>query len=66
MKKYTILNTGRISDQVKIILEGSYDSVFSALLKDDNYEFKKKDVAQIFKITPSSLSKQISKINKTE
>lgn len=61
MKRYTILNTGRISERVKSLIESSHEILCTALLDADEFEFKKKDIAQIFNMTPSSLSKQISK-----
>jgi len=64
MRRFIILNTGRISEKVKNIINASDDEIILALLEEKTFEFKKKDIARIYNITPSSLSKQISKTNK--
>lgn len=60
MKRYTLLNTGRISKNVKDALDGPNEALYEILIGSDT-DLKKKDIALILNITPSTLSKQISK-----
>lgn len=61
MRRYALLNTGRLSDKVKNLLQKDNKDVATYILDTDK-DIKKKDVAEIFSISPSSLSKQISKV----
>ena len=65
MRRYVLLNTGRISMQVKDALSSSPDEVYQHFAKD-YHNIKKKDIAEIFNMTPSSFSKLLSKSSKTE
>jgi SpoVK/Ycf46/Vps4 family AAA+-type ATPase len=65
MQRYTLLNTGRISDKVKEIINKAPDDIY-ANLKASSPELKQKDVAEIFNMTPSSFCKMIQKNNKIE
>ena len=60
MRRYILLNTGRISRNVKDALDGPNEALYEILTGSDA-DLKKKDIASILNITPSSLSKQISK-----
>lgn len=60
IRRYALLNTGRISKNVKEMLNQDDDKLVQYIL-DSDIDVKKKDVAEIFSISPSSLSKQISK-----
>lgn len=60
MKRYILLNTGRISKNVKDALDGPNETLYEILTGSDA-DLKKKDIASILNITPSSLSKQMSK-----
>ncbi|OWP31936.1 AAA family ATPase [Prevotella intermedia] len=62
IRRYVILNTGRISHNVKEILNKENSEIINILL-NSGLEIKKKDLAEILSISPSSLSKQISKSN---
>jgi len=62
MKEFSILNSGRMSREKKELLNNRND-LLSSLLDDRNYSFKQKDLAEIFNIAPSSISKQLSKLN---
>ena len=61
MKRYVLLNSGRISKNIKEVIDAPNDVLLEELTGADN-DFKKKEVASLFNITPSSLSKQISKL----
>jgi len=56
MSRYVLLNTGRTSTLVKEALEKPKDEVIRNILKD-NPEMKQKDLAEIFNLAPSSISK---------
>lgn len=61
MRRYTILNTERICAEVKHDLEKSNDELIKILTERD---MKKKDIAELFGMSASSLSKTISKTAK--
>ena len=63
MQRYTLLNTGRISDKVKEIITKAPDDIYASL-KASSPELKQKDIAEIFNMTPSSFCKMIQKNNK--
>ena len=56
MQRYVLLNTGRISKMVKEALEKPLDEVVRNIL-NDNPSLKQKDLAEIFNLAPSSISK---------
>ena len=58
MRRYTILNSERICAEVKHDLEKSNDELIKILTK---HNMKKKDIAELFGMSASSLSKTISK-----
>ena len=62
MRRYALLNTERISEPVKEALEGGYEQIYASL-KDSGVDLLQKDIAAVFSMTPSSLSKHISKLN---
>jgi SpoVK/Ycf46/Vps4 family AAA+-type ATPase len=61
MKQFALLNSGRVNINKKNIMLHSDEDFISMLLSDKIYSFKQKDIASLFGITPSSLSKQLSK-----
>ena len=65
MRRYSILNTGRMSDEIKKILSLSDDDILTKL-KGEELNFKQKDIAAIFNISQSTVSKQLAKVNKEE
>lgn len=65
MRRYAILNTERISESVKEALEGGYEQIYASL-KESGADLRQKDIAAVFSMSPSSLSKQISKHNRKE
>lgn len=65
MQRYTLLNTGRISDKVKEIITKAPDDIYASL-KASSPELKQKDIAEIFNMKPSSFCKMIQKNNKPE
>ena len=62
MKEFSVLNSGRMS-KVKKELLSNKNELLSSLLEDRNFNFKQKDVAEIFNLAPSSISKHLSKLN---
>ncbi|MCH5233897.1 MAG: ATP-binding protein [Muribaculaceae bacterium] len=65
LQRYILLNTGRISDKVKTAISQTPDNIYTNL-KTAIPDLKQKDIAEIFKMTPSSFCKMIQKNNKTE
>lgn len=63
MRRYSLLNNGRINEEVKRLLELPNDEVCVKLM-DAGISMRQKDIAEVLCITPSSLSKQISKFKK--
>lgn len=61
MKQFALLNSGRIDSMKRNIMLHSDEDFIGMLLNDKIYAFKQKDIASLFGITPSSLSKQLSK-----
>jgi SpoVK/Ycf46/Vps4 family AAA+-type ATPase len=61
MKQFALLNSGRVNINKRNIMLHSDEDFISMLLSDRIYLFKQKDIASLFGITPSSLSKQLSK-----
>lgn len=66
MRKFALLNTGRVKDVKKNLFMGNDEYLILALIKDENYAFKQKDIASLFGMTPSSLSKLLSKQKEIE
>ena len=62
MKEFSVLNSGRMS-KVKKELLSNKNELLSSLLEDRKFNFKQKDVAEIFNIAPSSISKHLSKLS---
>lgn len=62
MRRYALLNTERICEPVKTALEGGYEQIYASL-KESGVDLRQKDIAAVFSMSPSSLSKQISKHN---
>ena len=65
MRRYSILNAGRISEKVKSVLNGTNESMIT-WLKDNDLNFRQKDIAEIFQVSQSSVSKQLAKLNKED
>ena len=56
MQRYVLLNTGRVSTMVKEALEKPLDEMVRNIL-NDNPTLKQKDLAEMFNLAPSSISK---------
>ncbi|KJD36441.1 ATPase AAA [Tamlana sedimentorum] len=66
MRKFALLNTGRVKDDKRNLFIGNDENLISTLIKDENYAFKQKDIASLFGMTQSSLSKLLSKQKEVE
>ncbi|MEZ4780635.1 MAG: ATP-binding protein [Flavobacteriaceae bacterium] len=66
MKQFALLNSGRIDAIKRGIMLHSDEDLIAALINDNTYSFKQKEVASLFGITPSSLSKQLAKLKESE
>lgn len=56
MQRYVLLNTGRVSKMVKEALDKPLDEMVRNIL-NDNPRLKQKDLAEMFNLAPSSISK---------
>lgn len=65
MRMYVLLNTGRISSKVRTLISYPTDEVVRQLL-NHNPTLKQKDLAEIFNMAPSSISKLKTKNIKGE
>jgi AAA+ superfamily predicted ATPase len=63
LKQFALLNSGRVDSVKRNVMTHSDDDLIAMLLNDKNYSFKQKDVASLFGMTPSTLSKLLSKLN---
>lgn len=66
MKQFALLNSGRVDANKRNIMLHSDDDFIAMLMNDKIYSFKQKDIAPLFGMTPSSLSKQLSKFKDSE
>ncbi|SRX76431.1 AAA family ATPase [Aequorivita antarctica] len=66
MRQFALLNSGRVNIHKRNIMLHSDEDFIAMLLNDKIYSFKQKDIASLFGITPSSLSKQLSKYKDSE
>jgi SpoVK/Ycf46/Vps4 family AAA+-type ATPase len=65
MKQFALLNSGRVdADKRNVMLHGDEEFI-TMLVNAKNYSFKQKDIAPLFGMTPSSLSKQLSKFKES-
>ncbi|MDR1718068.1 MAG: ATP-binding protein [Prevotella sp.] len=62
IKQFTLLNSGRVSEKKRNIILNSDEEFINALIEDDKYSFKQVDIAPLFGMTTSSLSKLKSKM----
>lgn len=61
MKQFILLNSGRVDSHKRNVMLHNVDEFISMLLNDKTYSFKQKDIAPLFGMTASSLSKQLAK-----
>ena len=66
MKQFALLNSGRVDSGKRKVMLNSDDDFKNMLLNDRSYSFKQKDIAALFGMTPSSLSKQLSKFKDSD
>lgn len=66
MKRFALLNSGRVNAKKRETMLHSDEDFINMLLSDKFYSFKQKDIAALFGMTPSTLSKQLSKYKDSE
>lgn len=66
MKQFALLNSGRVNSIKRNIMLHNDEDFITMLSNDKIYSFKQKDIAPLFGMTPSSLSKQLSKFKDSE
>ena len=64
MRQYSTLNVGRFNHSVSLLLSESDEALCTFLVENSSLGVKKKDIAELFSISPSVLSKRISKVVK--
>lgn len=62
IRQFALLNSGRVSEKKRNIILNSDEEFINALIEDDKYSFKQVDIAPLFGMTTSSLSKLKSKM----
>lgn len=62
MRQFALLNSGRVDQEKRNVMLHNDEEFMTMLLNDKHFSFKQKDIAPLFGITPSALSKQLSKI----
>lgn len=62
IKQFALLNSGRVNEKKRNIILNSDEEFINALIEDDKYSFKQVDIAPLFGMTTSSLSKLKSKM----
>ena len=61
MKQFATMNTGRVSKRIIDMLDGDIADLYDVLSNDDYLQLKQKDLAALLEMSPSTLSKLISK-----
>lgn len=62
IKKFALLNAGRVDILKRNILTRSDEEIATELASDLQYDFKQKDIAVLMGLNPSSLSRLLSKV----
>lgn len=61
MKRFVLLNSGRVVSSKKSLILNSSEELISILAEENQNDFKQKELAKIFGISPSTLSKNLAK-----
>lgn len=61
MAQFCVMNNGRINNEIAALLNGDLHDLCVNILSDDSINLKQKDIASIFGIAPSTISKLLSK-----
>lgn len=62
IRQFALLNSGRVDEKKRSMILNSDEEFINALIEDDKYSFKQIDIAPLFGMTASSLSKLKSKL----
>jgi len=63
MKRFATMNMGRVPKRIIELLNGDMADLCNELTSDEFLQLKQKDIAALFEMSPSTLSKLISKNN---
>ena len=66
IKRFTLLNSGRISEEKRKKLSSTDDEIIIALLNDNSYTFKQIDIASLFGVSASNISKIATKYKESD
>ena len=61
MKQFALLNSGRVESNKRAVMLQEDELFMNELVEDKNFSFKQKDIAHLFKMTASTVSKQLAK-----
>ena len=64
MKQFVTMNTGRVPKRIIDMLNGDITILFNELFNDKDLQLKQKDIAALFDMSPSTLSKLITRTTK--
>lgn len=62
VRQFALLNSGRVDERKRSVILSNDEEFINALIEDDKYSFKQVDIAPLFGMTTSSLSKLKSKM----
>lgn len=66
IKQFALLNSGRISEEKRLKLSSPDEDLLVSLLNDNNFTFKQIDLASLFGISASNVSKIVSKYKESD
>lgn len=66
VKQFALLNSGRISEDKRLKLSSPDEELLVSLLNDNSFTFKQIDIASLFGISASNVSKIVSKYKESD
>ena len=66
INQFALLNSGRISEEKRLKLSSPDEDLLVSLLNDNNFTFKQIDLASLFGISASNVSKIVSKYKESD
>lgn len=66
VKQFALLNSGRISEEKRLKLSSPDEELLVSLLNDNNFTFKQIDIASLFGISASNVSKIVAKYKESD
>lgn len=66
LKRFVLLNSGRIDPIKRNLFAQTDEELGAALIQDSRYGFKQKEIAVFMGVTPSALSRKLTKLKEAE